>query len=312
MNRRGFTLVELLVVMLIILILVGIGIRQMMGVKETAKNLEVSAGVHTIDVALSQYKQDFGYVPGLNYEVDSGGNLFDVAPGVLGGVESSPGQKDFQTWDKDSSAFRPDQTPRVDYIDELIAKQYLSKYPANPFLNVGSSATSQMTNLFWYEADISQQTFQFNFNDETMVDWDRLTDRSATPLETMKISWEDAARGNFSYIPLGPMPGTGTDYYRKCRSYLLIGWGASRIDVTKSKGFSARTYDGALAGFDIDQNSKLDEFEANIIGLSRPEQEDSSGNIPTNFGVLVGSAPQQFVDIDDALAGATIIRAGGE
>jgi len=108
------------------------------------------------------------------------------------------------------------------------------------------------------------------------------------------------------------MPGTGTDYYRKCRSYLLIGWGASRIDVTKSKGFSARTYDGALAGFDIDQNSKLDEFEANIIGLSRPEQEDSSGNIPTNFGVLVGSAPQQFVDIDDALAGATIIRAGGE
>jgi type II secretory pathway pseudopilin PulG len=302
--------VELLVVMLIILILVGIGIRQMMGVKETAKNIEVAAGVDTIDKALSQYKMDYGYVPGLNYEVDSVDDLYDVAPGVLGGVETAAGQKDFQTWFNNPNAYRVDQTPRVDYIDELIQNQYLVKYPTNPFLNVGGNATSQMTNLFWYEVDL--QNFQFNFNDEASVDWDRLTDRSANPIQTMKINWEDAARGNFSYIPLNPIAGTGTNYYRKCRSYILIGWGASRIDVTKSKGFSANTYDRDLAGFDIDHNSKIDSFETNIVGLCRPEQEDSNGIIPTNFGATVGVPPQQFVDMDDALAGATLIRVGGE
>lgn len=315
----GFTLVELLVVMVIILILVGIGIKHLTGAKAKAKNVQVSAGVHDIQVALEQFAIDNnGFYPGLNWELDSDGVLSDVAPGVLGGVESAAGDKDYQNWLNDSSAYLADQTPRVRFIDALIEKGYIKDYPQNPFISIGDKTTSQMTNLFWYAPDLTSGTF--TFLNELSVDWDRLTNR--TNGQTMKIDWENYARGHFSYVPLDPVNNQGWDfdgdwdglsdlnrsqYYKYCRSYMLIGWGASRIDTTQSKGFSASSYNFSAGGFDVDKNLKIDLFEGNLAAITRPEQADSAGTIPTNFGATVGTAPQQFVDIDDAFAGATII-----
>jgi len=324
MKKFGFTLVELLVVMVIILILAGIGLKHLSGAKEKAKNLQVSAGVHEIHVALEAYAIDHnGFYPGVNWEVDSTGVILDNAPGVLGGVESGSGEKDFQNWVGNPVAYHGDQTPRVRYIDVLLAKGYLTQYPANPFITATGATKSQMTNLFWYS--VNYDTGLFSFNDELSVDWDRLTDRASG--ETMKINWEDKARGHFTYIPLGPVNNQGWDfgnnwaglndaarshYYKYCRNYILVGWGASRRDTSQSAAFSSEYFNSNLNGFDIDKDLTIDIFENNLVSTCRPEQADSAGVIPTNFGATVGTAPQQFVDINDAFAGATIMVLGKE
>lgn len=317
MKKLGFTLVELLVVMVIILILAGIGLKHLGGAKLKAKNTQVASNVHTIQVALEQYAIDHNrFYPGLNWEIDATGAITGVAPAVLGGVESSAGANDFQTWSgKNPPAYRVDGTPRANYIDLLVGS-YLTDYPANPFLTATSGTKSQMTNLMWYVPNMGSG--QFEFLDEQSVDWNRLTNRSNG--DTMKTLYDSTGRGHFSYIPLGPVNNQGLDFsqsswsnmsdsqraqmYKYTRGYVLIGWGASRIDTSVSKGFSANFYDPTLAGFDINKDLKIDAFEANLATFLRPEQMDSSGNFPTNFGVLVAG---NVVDIDDAFAGAVII-----
>ncbi len=317
MKRIGFTLVELLVVMVIILILAGIGLKHLAGAKTKAKNTQVSANVHDIQVALEQYAIDHNrFYPGLNWEIDANGVVTGVAPAVLGGVESGAGENDFQSWiGKNPPAYLADGTPRANYIDLLVGT-YLKDYPANPFITATAGTRSQMTNLMWYVPDTGNG--QFQYLDEQSVDWNRLTDRSGG--DTMKTLYDSKGRGHFSYLPLGPVNNQGLDFsqsnwsnlsdsqraqmYKYSRSYLLIGWGASRMDTSVSKGFSANFYDPSLGGFDINKDLKIDAFEANLATFLRPEQIDSSGNAPTNFGQLVAG---NLVDVDDAFAGAVII-----
>lgn len=325
MRKLGFTLVELLVVMGIVLILAGIGIKSYNGAKQRAKNTQVKASIHTIQVALEEYGIDHSnFYPGLNWQSDGKGNIIDAAPGVLGGVETAPGANDFQNWVEEPAKYiLPGQIAMVRWIDPIVAGGYLDKYPANPFLSTGSSERSQMTNLFWYSPDL--QSGLFNYNDEQSVDWNKLTNRANG--ETMKIDYDGMARGHFSYIPLNPDNSQGWDYandwntlsgdaisqyYKYCRSYCLIGWGYGREDITVSKGFSSRYFfvdntdpNNPREGYDIDHNLRIDDFEASLISTSRPEQADSAGTIPTNFGGMVGG--NAFRDMDDAFAGATII-----
>ncbi len=62
--RKGFTLIELLVVMVIIGILVGMAVPNYMKVKERAKEVQVQAGLHVIQVALERYAVDWeGFYP---------------------------------------------------------------------------------------------------------------------------------------------------------------------------------------------------------------------------------------------------------
>ena len=317
MNKLGFTLVEMLVVMVIILILAGIGLKHLNGAREKAKNTQVSSNVHTIQVALEQYAVDHNkFYPGLNWEIDSTGAISGVAPALLGGVESSAGGRDFQNWlNTGQPAYLPDGTPRANYIDLLVGT-YIPDYPANPFLTATSGTRSKMTNLMWYVPNT--QNGQFEFLNEQSVDWNRLTNRANN--DTMKTLYESSARGHFSYLPLGPVNNLGIDfslsnwanlgdaqraqYYKYARGYMLVGWGASRLDTSVSKGFSANFYSQELGGFDINKDLKIDQFEANLATFQRPEQMDSSGSIPPNFGVVVAG---NIVDVDDAFAGAVII-----
>lgn len=222
MKKTGFTLVELLVVMVVLLLLVGIGLKSYTGAKARAKNTQVKAGIHEVQVALESFAVDHNnFFPGLNWGTDSGGNL-TVAPGVLGGVETdgarSPSDgSDFQNWRATPPeggpvtlppGYNPDFSPKVEYLDTLITNGYLESYPANPFLSVGSGRTSQMTNLFWYVPDL--QTGLFDVTDEASVDWNRLTNRQAG--QTTKTEYESRARGHFTYIPFAPVNNQGWDF----------------------------------------------------------------------------------------------------
>jgi type IV pilus assembly protein PilA len=68
-DERGFTLVELMVVLLIILILVGIAIPSFMGSRDSAFNAEAKSGIREALPALKAY-------------IISGGPLADVEAGV--------------------------------------------------------------------------------------------------------------------------------------------------------------------------------------------------------------------------------------
>jgi len=71
-NRKGFTLVELMVVVVIIGILVAIAIPQFAGVTQRAERTAVEANLRTIDGAIMMYRAERG--------------VFPVAPGDLYGT----------------------------------------------------------------------------------------------------------------------------------------------------------------------------------------------------------------------------------
>lgn len=62
-GRGGFTVIELMTVVAIIVILIGILVPGIRGVKRIAKNLEQKSLFHSIDIGLNLYKKDFGDYP---------------------------------------------------------------------------------------------------------------------------------------------------------------------------------------------------------------------------------------------------------
>lgn len=59
-NQKGFTLVELLVVVVIIGILASVAIPNFVGAQDKAKNSAVQSNVHTVQMAVEQYGVDNG------------------------------------------------------------------------------------------------------------------------------------------------------------------------------------------------------------------------------------------------------------
>jgi prepilin-type N-terminal cleavage/methylation domain-containing protein len=326
--RPGFTLVELLIVMSIILILVAAAVPAVNTARNKAKDTEVKSGCNTIQKALEQYAVDHsGFYPGAHWVTDSTGTLH-VGPGVVGATptlyQGRP-QDDFSVPSDASDARQPyladGVTPNPDVLDDLIINKYLSEYPPNPFIRTGGGARAQMTNLFLFRPQIGSGPPDPAV--PSSLDWNKLT--TATTGNS-RVEYDDLMRGHFSYIPLNPVNLAGEDfianwttlppaelaeYYKRCRGYMLVGWGHNRIDDTQAKGLSEKFWSPATGGFDFDKSLDVDGIEAIFSQpndqLITPEMRDS-GNSAGAYGQNLMSGAK---NIDPAFFGSSFIYITG-
>ncbi len=117
-SNRGFTLVEMLVVITIIGILAAIAIPNMTKARNKAKESEVKAALHVIQEAIERYNTDEGEYPAY----------------LLGGNRNSwPVFYVREPWhDPDVDLIPPDYKP---IFDPLIRYAYISTYPKNVFVD---------------------------------------------------------------------------------------------------------------------------------------------------------------------------------
>lgn len=341
-NHNGFTLVELLVVMGIILILVSLGVPAVNSARNKAKDMEVKVGCNTIQTKLEQFAVDNGGYPGAQYISDSSGNIL-AGPGVIGGLptytSATDAHKDFYV-PKDNNSSRglsglsgdpvyfTDGSPNPQQLDALVVQGYLTDYPPNPFLKTGGGLKAQMTNLFLFNPIMGDVTPVLDRPDT--LDFNRYTDASIAE-GSMRANYVDWGRGHFTYIPLNPRNNTGfdfvaqwttgnlsdfqlSDYYKHCRGYMLIGWGNSRINDSLAKGISMKYWDATI---DLDGDGTADgafDFDHSLTG---DWLEEVLGNV-TAGGILYGEVqdsagsvgafgqvlPNGAASIDEAFFGA--------
>jgi type II secretion system protein G len=121
-TQRGFTLIELLVVITIIGILAAIALPNYIKAKDKAKEAEVKANVHTIQIALERYATDHsGAYPKYILGGDSRG--WDERDGCRAIVEQT------------NEDLRPPRDPLVHFA-------YVTSYPDNAFIDPGDGITS--------------------------------------------------------------------------------------------------------------------------------------------------------------------------
>ena len=77
-RRPGFTLVELLIVMGIIVLLMGVLLPAVMHAMKTGRKSRLQADMHTIDMALEAYKSDFGDYPNFPSNISSPSGQWDL------------------------------------------------------------------------------------------------------------------------------------------------------------------------------------------------------------------------------------------
>jgi prepilin-type N-terminal cleavage/methylation domain-containing protein len=327
--RGGFTLVELLIVMSIIMVLAAVALPAANSARQKAKDTEVAAGLNDIQVALESYAVDHaGAYPGAQWVQDSAGAYY-AGPGVIGALPTYYGtqlQQNFYVPKDANDPRRPylmDGTPDVNKLDALVVNGYMTDYPANPFLRAADGVKAQMSNLFLFNPLLGVQT-PAPANRLTL-DFNRYTDDTSS----MRQDYADVGRGHFSYIPLNPMNNSGIDfetewttgnysdaelseYYKGCRGYMLIGWGHNRQIDGQSKGIAEKYWNSGNAAFDFDNNLTSDGMEVVLsdntaAGVLYPEMLDSAGQV----GALTGTTANGAPNIDFALQGAVFIKISG-
>ena len=126
-SNRGFTLIELLVVITIIGILAAMALPNFIKARTKAKEMEVKANGHSIQVAVERYATDNrGYPPFLY-----GGDVWSTFTTSISSLdprrEGAGMDLDFSDYNDDPRATRGD-------CDVMLEYGYLSTYPQNPFV----------------------------------------------------------------------------------------------------------------------------------------------------------------------------------
>ncbi|MEO7993553.1 MAG: type II secretion system protein [bacterium] len=125
--RPGFTLIELLVVITIIGILAAIALPNYIKAKNKAKEVQVIAGAHSIQIAVERYAVDNNRYP----------------PFLIGGdIEG------WKNWHGKYDEPNPDPSDGANrwVVDPLISYAYLSAYPENPFVDEPATVVASTSN----------------------------------------------------------------------------------------------------------------------------------------------------------------------
>src|SRR3989304_1341263 len=122
-REKGFTLIELLVVITIIGILAAIALPNYIKAKNKAKEAEVKANCHTIQIALERYMTDNNEYPHylLGGDIDGWLNWHSKWDGVNDMLIS---------YTRDTASNERVQDPMIEY-------DYITSYPFNPFVGDG-------------------------------------------------------------------------------------------------------------------------------------------------------------------------------
>lgn len=75
MHRRGFTLIEMITVVTIIVILAGITVAGMSFITDKQANAKAKVDIGLLSSAIEQYKLDFGDYPGLDEDTPQSGDV---------------------------------------------------------------------------------------------------------------------------------------------------------------------------------------------------------------------------------------------
>jgi len=155
---KGFTLIELLVVITIIGILAAIALPNYIKAKDKAREAEVKANVHTIQIALERYSTDnSGQYPKMIW----GGNEKGWTPIQGVGNKTMWQHVEYDAAADNNTAARPP-------FDPLIQLGYMNSYPRNAFLNDGEGVSTIIRWTAPSPCVIGDGDPRFGFNGEVM------------------------------------------------------------------------------------------------------------------------------------------------
>lgn len=115
-KKKGFTLLELLVVLAILAILIAIAIPVYKNQKEKAAITAHNANVRVLETAVESYKQDHGKLPGDIKELATGGYIKSV-PNLPAGAVKDSDAKEYGI-DKDGN-IKPGEVDKDDKLNSV-------------------------------------------------------------------------------------------------------------------------------------------------------------------------------------------------
>jgi prepilin-type N-terminal cleavage/methylation domain-containing protein len=163
-STKGFTLVEMLVVITIIGILAAIAIPNIVKARNKAKEAEVRANLHTIQATLDNYYTDAGQYPA--YIAGGNTNSWRVFHDRIAAVD-----------------------PNLQLlVDPLIEKAYIKYYPRNPFFDEDAGINIHKVTDFGVTGDPDNPLGDPRFGDQgitmaNVMDDPRFWDESRNPGE---------------------------------------------------------------------------------------------------------------------------------